>query len=70
MADFGKLLKDVPEEMTAVKTFVNGVQTLIADAKSKGFTSVTVSDIEALVPEGEAVVNDGEAVAEDLGAKL
>lgn len=68
--DFGKLIQDVPAEMTAVKTFVNGVETLVKDAKSKGFTSITISDIEALVPEGETVVQDGEKVAEDLGAKL
>jgi hypothetical protein len=66
MANFGALLTDLPAEETAVAAFVKGVEKLITDAKGSGFAAVTITDIEALVPEGEAVVADTEKVIVDL----
>jgi hypothetical protein len=70
MANFGKLLTDVPTELTAVHNFVNGIENAVTTAKANGLTAVEITDIEVLVPEGEAVVTGGEAVAEDLGATI
>ena len=66
MANFTKLLTDVPAEATAVKTFVEGVEKLVTDAKAVGLSTVAISDVEALVPEGEAVIQDGENIATDI----
>lgn len=66
MANFTKLLTDVPAEATAVKTFVEGVEKLVTDAKAAGLSTVAISDVEALVPEGEAVIQDGENIATDI----
>jgi hypothetical protein len=60
------LITDVPAEATAVVAFVNGVEKLVNDAKSGGLTSVAISDLEALIPEGETVVTDGEKIAGDF----
>ena len=64
--NIANLITDLPAEASAVGAFVKGVNRLITDAKAKGFTSVTIADIEALVPEGEAVVQDTEKIAKDF----
>lgn len=66
MANFGKLIEDVPAEMAAVKTFVEGVEKLVTDAKASGLSTIAIDDVEALVPEAETVIKDGETVVTDL----
>lgn len=79
------LLTDVPAETTAVVTlvknpalvtFVQGMETLINDARDKGLSTILIADVEALVPapgavatleaEVETVVADGKKVVADL----
>ena len=64
--NISKLVTDLPAEASAVGAFVTGVDKLVTDAKTAGLTSVAISDIEALVPEGEAVIEDTKAVVTDL----
>lgn len=66
MANFAKLIADVPAEVSAVGKFVAGVEKLITDAKASGLSTLAISDVEALVPDGEVVIQDGEAIASDL----
>jgi hypothetical protein len=66
MANFGALITDLPAEATAVGAFVNGIEKLVTDAKASGLSTVAISDIEALGPEGEAVVQDTEKIIGDL----
>lgn len=61
-----KLLTDVPAELTAVTTFVKGVESAVNDAKAQGLDSVSISAIEALVPEGETLATDTENIVKDL----
>ena len=64
--NFGKLLTDIPSELTAVRSFVTGVEKLVADAKAGGLDTVTIADVEALIPEAETVIKDGEEIAGDV----
>ena len=66
MANFGALIVDVPTELTAVTGFVKGIEKLVSDAKASGLSTVTISDIEALAPDGETVLTDTEKVVTDL----
>jgi hypothetical protein len=66
MANFAKLVEDVPAELTAVTGFVTGIEKLISDSKAAGLSTVTISDIESLVPDAETVIKDTEAVIGDL----
>lgn len=66
MANLAALVTDVPAEIKATLAFVAGVQKLVSDAKAQGLTSVAISDVEALVPEGELVFQDGEKVVADI----
>lgn len=64
--NIAKLITDLPAEATAVGTFVQGVDKLVTDAKASGLSTIAITDIEALVPEGDAVVDDTKAVVQDL----
>ena len=66
MSNFAALLTDVPAEAKAVESFVTGVEKLVTDAKASGLSTVAITDVEALLPEGEAVITDGEKVITDL----
>ena len=70
MANFAKLLTDVPAELTAVQAFVKGIEKCVSDAKASGLSTVEISDIEALAPEGETVVQDTENIINDLGGNV
>jgi hypothetical protein len=60
------LIGDVEAEVTAATTFIKGVEKLVTDAKAQGLTSVTITDLEALVPEVEAAFADGEKIATNI----
>ena len=66
MANFEKLIEDVPAELTAVNTFIAGVEKLVTDAKASGLSTITIGDVEALVPDAETVIRAGEAIVADL----
>lgn len=60
------LVSALPAEASAVGAFVTGVDKLVTDAKASGLSTVAITDIEALVPEGDAVIEDTKAVINDL----
>jgi hypothetical protein len=57
---------DISTEVAAIEKIVAGVTKLVADAKAQGLTSVTIADLEALLPDAEAAVTGAEKVAADL----
>jgi hypothetical protein len=57
---------DISTEVAAIEKTVAGVTKLVADAKAQGLTSVTIADLEALLPDAEAVVTDSEKLIADV----
>jgi hypothetical protein len=57
---------DVAAEVGALQTVVAAIQKAVADAKSQGLTSVTISDIEAVLPAAQTVVTDTEKLVGDV----